>query len=117
MNKTKFRDTVLGNLEQTGITLSKKETGLTIDTIFDTVLSTLETPGEKVTLGGLGIVRFRPTAAKPATIKKMFGEEKEIKAKPATLKPNMRFTKGVKQTAEKLARTKKFKEYIASNGK
>lgn len=118
MNKTEFRDSVMENLvNQAGIEMSKAEAGRALDIVFDTVLENLQKPGEKVTLGSLGKISLKAKAAKPATEKKIFGIMTKIKAKPATLKPFMSFTKGIKETATKLARTKAFKEHIATNGK
>lgn len=112
-SKNQFRDIVMDNLSNAGITLSKKETGTAVDTIFDSVSGILQIPGEKVVMGNLGIMRFKPKPAKPASTRLVFGAMTKIKAKPASLKPAMTFSKALKEEAERLNRTKAFKEHAA----
>lgn len=112
--KNEFRDTVMNKMNIAGLDISKKETTSAIDAIFDSVLSTLQTPGEKVTMGTLGIMRFKPKPAKPAATRMIFGKETKIKAKPASMKPAMTFSKAIKEEALRLHRTKAFKEHLAS---
>lgn len=111
--KNQFRDTVQNSLADAGISLTAKETSTTLDAIFESVMGTLQTPGEKVTMGSLGIMRFKPKAASPARTMMLMGKETKVKAKPASLKPAMTFSKATKIEAERLNRTKPFKEHLA----